>query len=480
MKKKSITTNYIFNLIYQMLVLVVPFLITPYLTRVLGAVNLGIYSYTYSIATIFFLLAALGLNTYGQREIAYVQDDREKRSKLFFELVVIRVISTIISVLLLVIFALLVKEYRFYYLIFSLYVFANIFDITWLYQGMEDFKDVSIRNIFVKILYIISVFLFVKTKNDLGIYIFLFSFFTVVVNFSFWFRLRKIVSFVSFKNLDIKKHLKPVFLLFIPQVASLIYTVLDKTMLGIILTDISNVSFYEQASYIVKTILMLITTIGTVMISKMSYTFQKKDYSMLISYMHKIINFVWLFGCALLFGIVAVIKNFVPWFYGNEYLKVIEIVYYMSPIIIIIGLNNVIGIQYLIPTKQQNKYIVAVSLGALVNFILNLILINVIGVIGAVIASVAAELFILLLELYFVKDKIKFIDVIRPALKYLLFGLVMGAITYLVGNILGPCILGTCLQIMVGFVVYVLLLLVFKDKFIKENVLSYFKRSKKV
>ena len=201
---------------------------------------------------------------------------------------------------------------------------------------------------------------------------------------------------------------------------------------------------------------------------------------MLISYMHKIINFVWLFGCALLFGIVAVIKNFVPWFYGNEYLKVIEIVYYMSPIIIIIGLNNVIGIQYLIPTKQQNKYIVAVSLGALVNFILNLILINVIGVIGAVIASVAAELFILLLELYFVKDKIKFIDVIKPALKYLLFGLVMGVITYLVGNIWGPCILGTCLQIVVGFVVYVLLLLVFKDKFIKENVLSYFKRSKKV
>lgn len=466
MKKKSIAKNYLYNLSYQMIILIIPLFTIPYLTRVLGATKLGIYSYTFSIVTIFFLLSILGGNTYGQREIAYVQDDRKKRTQIFWELMIIKILSSTLSTILLLIFSFITPRYEIYYQIFMLYVFSNMFDITWLYQGIEDFKDVSIRNLIVKLLYFVSIFIFVKGKYSLEIYILLFSLSTLLTNLSFWINVNKIIDKPEKKSLNIKRHIKYIISFFIPQIASLIYTVLDKTMIGIIMPNIDNVSFYEQSSYIVKTILMLITTIGTVMVTRMSYSFEKKDYKKMKEYMNNVINFVWLSGSALMFGIAAVIKNLVPWFYGHEFLPIIELVYYLCPLIIVIGLNSIIGIQYLIPIKKQNKYIFSVVCGAVINFLLNLILINLIGTKGAAISSVFAETSILIIEMRYVKDIITYKDLLKPSLKYLPFGFLMFIFVYLIGNLLKPTILSTFIQIIIGIVIYFCLLFISKDKFI--------------
>lgn len=478
MKKKSITSNYIYNLIYQIVVVLIPLLTIPYLTRVLGSTELGIYSYTYSIATVFFLFAALGINTYGQREIAYVQDDIGKRSKVFYELFIIRTIATIFSTLMLLILSFLVSKYSLYYQIFTIYIIANMFDITWLYQGMENFKNVAIRSVIVKIIYVISIFILVRNQNDIYIYVLLYSITTLITNLSFWINIKKVVKPINIEFVDIKKHIKPVLTFFIPQVAVLIYAVLDKTMLGIMITKMDNVYFYEQASYIDKTILMLITAIGTVMVSKISYLFQKKDMRKIKEYMNSVINFVWLLGSALSFGVCSIIANFVPWYYGGDCLPIINLVYVMSPIIILIGLTNVIGIQYLIPTKQQNKYIIAVVCGAIINVMLNVVLISTFGAIGAAISSIIAEFSILLIELYYVRSIITFMDVMKPSFKYILFGTITFIITYSFGSLLGPTVYSTIIQIVIGFIVYVVLLLISKDKFLYNNVFGYLKNKK--
>lgn len=478
MKKRSITSNYIYNLIYQLVIILIPLLTTPYLTRVLGATKLGIYSYTYSIVTIFFLLAALGINTYGQREIAYVQDDIKKRSKIFFELLIIRIFSTLFSAIVLFIFSNITSSYSLYYQIFLMYVISNLFDITWLYQGLENFKTVSIRSLIIKVIYFISIFVFIKNENDIYIYILLYSISTIITNLSFWININKIIEKVNYKNLNIKKHIKTVITFFIPQIASLIYTVLDKTMIGLIVPEIESVYFYEQASYIDKTILMLITTIGTVMISKVAYAFEKNNIKQVKEYMIQVINFVWLSGSALSFGVCGIIKNLVPWFYGDGCIQIINLVYIMSPLIIIIGLNNVIGIQYLVPTKQQNKYIFAVVCGAIINFVLNLIFINLFSSIGAGISTVLAEFLILLIELYYVRDMIKLQEVFKPAFKYIIIGLIMFLATYFSGYIFGPVFYGTILQIIIGFIIYIILLIITKDKFFSNHILNYLKNIK--
>ncbi len=482
MKKNSITKNYIYNLIYQLFLIIIPLFTTPYLTRVLGAEKLGIYSYTYSIVTIFFLIAAMGINTYGQREIAYHQDNKKKRSIIFIELMIIRTLSTVFSLLLLILFSLITPRYSIYYQIFSIYIIANLFDITWFYQGIENFKSIAIKNIIIKFLYFISIFLFIKTKKDLWIYILLFSLSTLITNLSFWFKINKLIEWPKKINIKPKRHLKYVITFFVPQIASLIYSVLDSAMIGLLDPDIKNVSYYEQASYIVKTTLVIITTMGSVMISKVSYAFSKNQNKKILEYLEEIIHFVWLIGCALSFGIAAIINNFVPWYYGIKYLKVIPLVYVLCPLIIIIGLNNVIGIQYLIPTKKQNTYVLAVVSGAIFNFIFNFILIRKFSALGAAISSVGAELFILLIELYFVKKELPNLKIIKYSKKYLFFGIFMFLITYQIGKFLPQNILGSLLQILIGIIIYIIFLIVSKDQFITEHVVPYtkniFKRRK--
>lgn len=468
MEKRSIANNYIYNLMYQVILAVIPLIATPYLTRVLGAEKLGIYSYTYSIATIFFLLSALGINTYGQREIAYVQDSPEKLSKVFWELVIVRGIATAISATALIILSLVANEYKVCYQIFVIYIIANAFDITWLYQGIENFKAITVRNITIKIIYLGLVFLFVKDKSDLYIYIFLFSAMTLVTNLSFWAKTSKILT--RPKKLEVKKHIKPALILFLPQIASLIYTVLDKTMLGIMCPEIEQVSFYEQASYIVKTVLMLVTTIGTVMISKVSYAFQKQNTEEIKNYLNQVTNFVWLASSALMFGVAGAIENFVKWFYAAEYESVINIVYLMCPIIIFIGLNNIIGIQFLVPTKNQNKYIFAVIIGAVTNFVLNLILIKPLATIGATIASVMAELVIVIVELMFLKKIIPDYRIAKGSAKYLLFGAVMFVVMKFSGSLWEDTVYGTVFQVATGALTYVLLLIISKDQLVMQGL----------
>ena len=162
MSKKSLAVNYVCNLTYQILVIAIPLITTPYLSRVLGAENIGIYSYTLSITTYFILLGTLGIAMYGQREIAYLQNNIDKRSNAFFEILIMRFITSSISLLLFYFCFCIKGQYQIYYKIFILEIFANIIDISWFFQGLEEFKKTVFRNTLVKLISIFCIFLFVK------------------------------------------------------------------------------------------------------------------------------------------------------------------------------------------------------------------------------------------------------------------------------------------------------------------------------
>ena len=291
---------------------------------------------------------------------------------------------------------------------------------------------------------------------------------TLLTNLTLWINLKKIIT--KPKNIELKRHLKSVLYFFIPQLATTIYTILDKTMLGILGNDIKEVSFYEQTSYIVKTVLVIITITNSIMISKISYAFKNNNKKQITTYLTKIINFIWIIGIPISFGVCALIKNFVPWFYGTEYTSVTNLVYIMSPIIIIISFNNLIGIQFLVSTQNQNKYILAIIIGIITNFILNLISIPYIGPIGATLSSVLAELIILLIELHYFKKIIHNISIFKNSFKYLIFGIIMFITSYLSGNIFGPTIYGTIFQTIIGVITYGILLLISKDQFLYEYI----------
>ena len=467
MEKKSIVKNYIYNLIYQMLTIVLPLVTTPYLSRVLGAGPIGIYGYTLSIVTYFILFGSLGIAMYGQREIAYVQEKKEEQSKTFWEIVIFRVITMTVALIIFYLTFCLKGEYSLYYKILILELVANAIDISWYFQGVEDFGKTVVRNIIVKSLSLVCIFIFIKSPEDLWKYFLIYTVANVFGNLTMWMYIPEILPKVRLKDLNLIKHIKPTLALFVPQIATQIYVVLDKTMVGNITGNMSEVGYYEQAQKIVKALMLVVTALGTVMSSRIANTYATKSYEEVKKYLRKSFKIVWFLGMPIMLGLIAITPNMVPWFYGEGFEAVIPLLIATSPIILAIGLNNVTGVQYLIQTGKQNIFTISVTVGAVINVIFNFVLIKIIGTVGASISSVLAEVIILFVQLYYLKEEITIKDVIEDSFKYIISGIIMAIIVYGISLKMNIGIISTLIQIIIGGIIYVLVLIILKDELIK-------------
>lgn len=464
--KKSITKNYIYNLIYQILTLVLPLITTPYISRVLGAENIGIYSYTVSISTYFILFGSLGISMYGQREVAYLQGKKEEYSKIFWEIVILRFITMAIAMIIFYITFVSYGQYKMYYAILLLELLANCLDISWFFQGLEEFKKTVSRNIVVKIISIVCIFTFVKNYNDLNLYFWIYVLSVLIGNVSLWLYLPKYLKKICIKELNILRHLKSTIALFIPQIAIQIYTVLDKIMIGSIIADKSEVGYYEQSQKIVKVLVTIVTSLGTVMSPRMANTFINGDSEKLRQYMKKSFNFVFLLAFPMVFGLISVSKYFVPMFFGNGYEKVIILMNVISPIIIAIGLSGVIGTQYLLPTKKQKEFTISVTIGAIINFLINMLLIGKYGAVGASIGTVIAEICVTSIQFIFIRKEFLIKNILKFSAQYFVSAILMYIICSSIGKYINNNLYSIIIQVSVGVVVYIVCLLILKNEFI--------------
>ena len=231
MKEKSIKRNYVYNVVYQVLAIIVPIITMPYVSRVLNAEGIGLYSYGSSIASYFVLAATLGTTVFGQRAISYVQGDIEARSRAFWELFIFRLISTAIALAAYAaVFFAFLKDNGTMYLILALNVVNVATDISWFFQGIEEFGKIVIRNVVFRILNLAAIFIFIKTASDLYKYVLIVVGFTTASNLSLWFMMKGNVCRV--KGIKPFRDVKEILQFFIPTVATQIYTVLDKSMIG--------------------------------------------------------------------------------------------------------------------------------------------------------------------------------------------------------------------------------------------------------
>lgn len=469
MSKNSIKRNYLYNLCYQILLILTPFITTPYLARVLGADGVGTVSFAESIVSYFTLFATLGITTYGQREISYVQDNIKKRSQIFWETKALQFITSLISILIYVMFSLF-QENRVLYLILTFNLIAVMVDVVWFFQGMEEFGKIVLRQIIFKIVGIIYIFIAIKTKDDINKYVFGLAFFLFLSNVSLWYYVPKYVEKANWIEINLTRNLKVVISLFIPTIAIQVYTVLDKTMIGVITQSSFENGYYEQATKLSKILLVMVTSLGTVMIPRIGFHYGKGEKEQVRTHMYRSYRFVWFLGIPLCFGLIGVASNFVPWFFGPGYEQVISILGIISFLILAIGINNVTGMQYLIPTKRQNLFTRTVLIGAGVNFILNLVLIYYFQSYGAAIASVVAETTIALVQLWLVRKEFSVKIVFFSCWHYLIAGLVMLVGLEVLARQLTPSILHTVLLVVCGAAVYFIILVIFRDSFFIDNM----------
>ncbi len=474
---RRVVKNYLYNAFYQVFCIITPLITTPYVSRVLDPAGIGTFSYAQSIATYFVLFGALGSSLYGQREIAYVQNDPDKRTIVFKEIETFRIITVLLSTILYWLVFCRTGQYQAVFSILLIEVFASAFDISWFFQGIQDFQKSVMRNIVVKTLSIVLIFVMVKKETDVALYAACYAVPILLSNLSLWPYLSRYLTRIKRESFITLRHLKPLLALFLPQVATEVYTVLDKTMIGILGTGMDEVGFYEQSQKIIKILVRIITALGIVMMPKMSQLFVEGKREEINKNIENSFRFVFWLSSPLMFGIIGISQSFVPWFYGPGYDKVAVLMSVIVPIVLIIGISNVIGKQYLLPTRQQKAYTASVVTGAVVNFCANVILIPRWNAVGASIGTVLAELSVTVVQIIAVRKQLPLVKYLAENIKYLVLGAIMWIPVWFGSKIFPPRIIYTVILVIIGMIVYFTGLLLIKDTYVMK-VLNKFRKGR--
>ena len=469
----SLKKNIAISTLYQILIIILPLITAPYIARVLGPDQSGVYDYTNSIMTYFAMFAALGTASYGVREIARVRDDAAMRSKLFWEIELMTVMTSTVCIIAWFIFIAITPQYKVIYLVLTMGLLSTMFDISWFFAGMEQFKYTVTKNAACKLIGVILMFLFVKKEEDLLLYIIIMISSTMIGNLSMWLYVPRFVEKVDFRTLTFRKHFHETLIYFVPTVATSIYTVLDRTLIGVITKNKAENGFYHYAMQIVNMMKALtFSSLNMVLGSRLSFLFAEKKYDEIKEKIADSTNYILFMGYGICFGVIGVAKRFVPVFLGPGYDRVATMLILMSPIVIIIGISNCLGSQYYTPAgyrKLSAKYII---IGAVVNLLLNLLLIPKYWGYGAITASLIAESVITILYMKNCNGYLRVETIIKDSWKKIIAGLVMLIVIRALDGIISSDILALLVEIAVGFTVYCAVIVLLRDSFMTDLLMG--------
>lgn len=482
MKINSVKINFILNTTRMLLGMIFILLTTPYITRVLGTESLGKVEYINSIITYFLLFTALGVPNYGLREVARYREERNKLSKVVFELGIILFITTTVGymTLLLLLYNTKLLELKNLVLIMSVnLIFTNI-GFEWFYQGIENQIYITIRYIVVRFICLILIFLLVKNSNDYLKYGFILVLINSGSNILNFINLRKYISFkdIKFKELEILKHIKPILIIFSASIAVSIYLQLDIVMIGNI--DKSAVALYNVPNKIIRLILTTVTALGVVMLPRISNSYQKNDMVSYKKYLNYSLNYILMISLPALCGTLLLSKNIILIMAGEKFLSSIKTMNILVIIIFIVGMAYFLGYQLLYPRGLERYYTYSVITAAIVNFIFNYIMIPKYLQNGAAMGTVIAESIGVIMMLYFSRNMLKEIEFFAiKRLKYFIATIIMGIPVYIItlqnfGNIIT-----IIYSIIVGVIVYFFSLFIMKEEYTQEGVKLLRKKLKK-
>lgn len=408
MKQKSLVKNALFNLAYKILNVLFPLITTTYVSHVLMADGVGKVSYANNIVSYFVMVAALGIPSYGVREIAKVSQKREECSKVFSELFIINFCSTLICTI--AYFVMINSASGFkrcyeLYIIFGVYLFFQIFNVDWFYQGKEEYVYISVRSIIVKMISVACLFLFVKEKEDFDKYAII-NCMGICGNY-FWniIHIRKYAS-LTFKGLNFKRHFRSILALVVCAFANELYAKVDITMLGVMTND-SVVGYVNNSHRIITMVLTITTAISLVFLPRLSYYYknERENFNNLLNYAGRLIIFIsvpcWL-------GTVLIAPRLVPLMFGSTFMPAIVTTQILSGLILVRGIGDIYCYQVIISSGNESKLVMPYCIGALLNIVLNYMTIPAFSQNGASVSTVISEFAINCMLFYYSSKYVKF------------------------------------------------------------------------
>lgn len=467
-KKASLKKSYLLNTAYQVLTIITPFITAPYLSRVLGVEMIGINSYVHSLLYFFTMTAMLGTEMYGSREISRTRDDKLLNSKIFWEIEILSIFTSSIVLLGWIIFIIFFSgPYKIYTIILCLNILSQMFNINWYYTGQEKYKYTVGRNFAVKIITIILILSTVKRPEHLSRMMLINSLGGLLGNLTMWISLKKFLVPVKNEKLNVFRHLKETFAYFIPNVATSIYTVLDKTILGIMSDGTAENGFYEQAHKILDiTKTLCFGSIAMVMRTRLTYLFEQNKKEEIKEKINTSMDFIMFTSIGACFGLAGISTIFIPFFYGSGYEKSIILMQLFCPTLIFSGVKVCVRNLYFVAAGLKKKTVIYELTGAIVDLVLNLILIPYYFSVGAVIGTIVAEFVLCVMYLIAGREYVSFIQFLKGNIGKLFAALVMFAVI----RLLLPLNLNLSLSIklfllvVTGGLVYVFILFIIKDK----------------
>lgn len=446
--------NFVFQFLYQITILVIPLVVSPYLTRTLGATSLGVYSYTYSIAYYFVTFAMLGINRYGQRVISQRRGNLVKLRKTFWSLLTVHFIASILAIVAYVIYVMFICRSDFQVaLVQTIYVASAAFDSTWLFYGLEKFKSVALRNAAIRLINTVCIFAFIHSPSDIVIYTFIMTI-TVLIGYVIFIpQVMVVLPPIKFSTTDIREHIKPLFTLFAAVVAVSLYTVFDKTLLGILATK-ESVAYYEYSDKIVNISKSFITIVSTVLYPKACQYASNNNLIGMKNNMKKSLAVSCFWGFASCFGLLAIADQFSLLYYGEEFAVCSDVIKMMTPLILILGIGETVRSQFIYPLKMDMAMVKILSLNAVINLIISALLIPYLGISGAVIGSIAAELNGLVIEIYIVREYISPKSIITVCIPYLSIASLMYFVIKPLKILFGVGWTSLLIQVVIGGIIY--------------------------
>lgn len=413
--------------LYEVILLIVPLLLTPYLSRVIGSFGIGVYTYAFSITSYFIIVIQLGIKLYGRREIAKINDNREKCSSVFFSIFSLEfILFSIISIAYLLFICLYETDFLLSkaFIILYIEIIASLLDINWFFYGIEKFDIILLRNGIVRIAQLFLILIFVTGKDDVLIYILIMSLCNLAGVISMWVKINKFVSFKKEYLRNCFIHFLPMVQLFIPVLSTQLYSVVDRTIIGFYL-DMNNVGYYENAYKIAKVPVVIITALGSVMLPRITKLIADGEHSEASRYLRKSLSITMFVTCAISFGLCSVSSSLIPLYLGDGFSESIILLEIMSFMLVFIGWGNVLRTQYMLPKGYDMLYTKSVVYASIINILLSVFLIKCFGVIGVALSALIGEVIICIYSTIRLRKELCISTYISDCIIYFVAGILM-------------------------------------------------------
>ncbi|MEI3267101.1 MAG: oligosaccharide flippase family protein [Frisingicoccus sp.] len=453
--KNKLASNMVYQLLYQSLVVFFPLLTTPIVSRALGSELLGVYSYTYAIAYYFSLGATLGISTYGSRQIAFNRDNLQKMKSIFWQLYSIQMLCSILVIALYIAYIILFSkmELRITWLLQGTTIIMALTDISWYFTGVEQFKTMVLRNTCIKLLALVAILCLIHEPMDLNLYIIIMNGTNIIGQLLIWPSALKIVGSPHFTLNKFKEHMPYILRLFLPIMASNMYVLIDKTVLGSMRT-MTEVGYYENSDKLIKMPIGLASAVSSVLLPRAAYNISHGNREKNNIHVERTLTGVLLFAIPLAIGLANIAPELVPWYFGDEYEPCVDFIQAMCPIIIIMIISNILRLQYYVPNQKDKEYTYCVVGVSVINFVINLFTVKSFGVYGIICGTFIGEGIGMLYLMIKSKKEINYCKIILQISSFFIPAIGMAIGVRRVGDYLGPGIKTNLCQMLTGCVIY--------------------------